>query len=126
MRKRTLTDRITQTEEGLKIWHQERIIHEVTELVCELMTTANFTRSQLAERLGKTKGYVTQLLDGETNMTLRTLSDVFFALGRAAFVSAGNVNPAAPRHLYEYPNAEWATNSQQWKETTVEVKLASN
>ncbi|WLD10858.1 helix-turn-helix transcriptional regulator [Planctellipticum variicoloris] len=39
------------------------------------------TRSELADRLGKSKGHITQILDGTANLTLRTVSDVFFALG---------------------------------------------
>jgi transcriptional regulator with XRE-family HTH domain len=45
------------------------------------MDEAGVTRSELAARLGKTKGYITQLLDGSANMTIRTIADVFLVLG---------------------------------------------
>jgi hypothetical protein len=78
----TIKSEVTSTPEGLRLWHQERSIFETTNLICELMDSLGVTRAELAKRLKCTKGYVTQLLDGSTNMTLRTVSDVFVALGR--------------------------------------------
>lgn len=78
----TLKEKLTQTPEGLRTWHQERTLFDTANVVCELMTEAGVSRSELANRLGKSKGYITQLLDGRANMTLRTVSDVFVALGR--------------------------------------------
>ena len=77
----SLKAEITKTREGKFIWHQERTIIETTELLCELLAAAHVTRAQLAEKLGKSKGLVSQLLDGSANMTLRTISDVCLALG---------------------------------------------
>ena len=79
----TLIDKLLQTVEGRKAWHQERSIFETTEMLCDLMEREKISRSQLASCLGKTKGYITQLLDGSTNMQLRTISDAFLALGYA-------------------------------------------
>lgn len=76
-----LRDRIQSTPTGARIWQQERSIFETTELICELMDRHGVSRSELARRLGKSKGYVTKLLDGSVNMTLRTISDVYFVLG---------------------------------------------
>ena len=77
----TLTERLTSTPDGQKVWQQERCIFETTERLCELMELQGVSRTELAKRLGTSKGYVTQLLDGSANMTLRTLSDVYLALG---------------------------------------------
>jgi transcriptional regulator with XRE-family HTH domain len=63
---------------------QERFILDATEMICELMIEAGVSKSELAARLGKTKGFVTQLLSGNRNFTLRTLSDVLVALGSRA------------------------------------------
>jgi len=78
------SEAITETAEGEKVWHRERLIFEATERISELMDEQGVNRTTLASRLGTTQGYVTQLLSGQRNMTLRTLSDVFHALGRAA------------------------------------------
>ncbi len=82
-----LRERLIKTPEGYRLYQQERAILEATELICKIMDDAGVSRSQLAERLGKSKGYVTQLLDGHANMTIRTLSDVFTALSRTLHLS---------------------------------------
>jgi transcriptional regulator with XRE-family HTH domain len=74
-------------EEAERILAQERLIVEATEVICELLERDGVTRQELAERLGKTKGFVSQVLSGERNMTLRTLSDFAFVLGRRLRVS---------------------------------------
>ena len=78
---RTWIDRLTETTENKRFFQQEKTILEVTELICELMDEQGISRTELAKKLGYTKGYISQLLDGTANMTLRTLSDVLFALG---------------------------------------------
>ena len=45
------------------------------------MHDAGITRAELANRLGKSRGWVTQLLDGEANKTIRTVADAFAVLG---------------------------------------------
>ena len=56
---------------------------EITETICELMDQQGISRVELAARIGTSARYVTKLLSGSTNMTLKTISDVFFALGRS-------------------------------------------
>jgi antitoxin component HigA of HigAB toxin-antitoxin module len=68
--------------ENAKLVAQELLITEVTEAIWEVMENAGITKSELASRMGATKGYVSQVLNGARNMTLRTLSDICFALGR--------------------------------------------
>jgi transcriptional regulator with XRE-family HTH domain len=62
---------------------EERSLEGVSGLICDLMERHDVNRAELANRLGKTRGWVTQLLDGEKNKTIRTLADVFFVLGYA-------------------------------------------
>jgi transcriptional regulator with XRE-family HTH domain len=52
------------------------------------MKERNVSRADLARKLGKSRAYVTQLLDGESNMTLETISSVMFALGHRIRVEA--------------------------------------
>jgi plasmid maintenance system antidote protein VapI len=60
---------------------QERLILEVTELLSAALEESGLTKSGLAHRLGKTKGFVSQLFSGSRNLTLRTISDVADTLG---------------------------------------------
>jgi transcriptional regulator with XRE-family HTH domain len=63
-----------------RLVEQESLILEATEMISELIQESGENRKELAEKLGRTKGFVTQILSGDRNMTLRTLSDFAFAL----------------------------------------------
>ena len=93
----TLKDRINRTTKGRLAWHQERSIFETTNLMCRIMGDAQITCAELAGRMGTTKGYVTQLLDGMANLTLRTFSDVFVALGREFHPGETPIDQGAPK-----------------------------
>jgi len=69
-----------ESEEHQRLVAQERLILEVTESIHGQMQAMGVNRVQLAERLGKSKAYVSQLLSGNRNMTLRSLADISFAL----------------------------------------------
>ena len=86
--KGTLIDKLKKDPDEMRFFQQEMFILEVTELICELMAQKNIKKSELAQRLGRTKGYITQLLDGRANMTLRTISDIFWAMDSTVNVSA--------------------------------------
>jgi transcriptional regulator with XRE-family HTH domain len=77
----TLADQIASSPERMKNFQRERLATEITELICRLMIEKKVTRAELASRLGKSRPYVTKLLGAGTNLTVRTLSDVFHALG---------------------------------------------
>jgi transcriptional regulator with XRE-family HTH domain len=59
---------------------EEALILDSTELISELMLEKRLTRAELAKLIGKTRAFVTQVLAGNRNMTLRTLADLAFAL----------------------------------------------
>lgn len=66
--------------EHRRLLRQEALIVEVTEALAEALSARGINQSQLARRLNKTKGYISQLLGGGRNLTLRTLADVADAL----------------------------------------------
>jgi DNA-binding CsgD family transcriptional regulator len=77
----SLRSELTSTPDGLRLWQQEKTILSITELICKNMKLQGVSRTELANRMQRTPGYVTQLLDGTANMTIRTISDAFTALG---------------------------------------------
>ncbi len=96
---------------------QERLILDATEAIVGLLEEQGVSRQELARRLGKSKGFVSQLLSGERNMTLRTLADLGYALGRSFSVVPDNtstlmLNADALRSLFR---AFWTTSqAQHW------------
>src|SRR5438874_10283574 len=78
---KTLVQQYVEDPAHMRLFQQERAIYEVTELLESLMREMGITRAELAKRLGKSRGWVTQLLDEEANKTIRTVADAFAVLG---------------------------------------------
>jgi transcriptional regulator with XRE-family HTH domain len=63
-----------------RLRRQERVILDVTETIYAQMEQQGLRKSELAEKLGVSKAYVTQALGGDRNLTLRSLVDFASAL----------------------------------------------
>jgi transcriptional regulator with XRE-family HTH domain len=61
-------------------WELESLLLDVNEGLWAAMQARGVSRSDLADRLGTSRAYVTKLLDGQENMTLKTLVRVANAL----------------------------------------------
>lgn len=81
---KTLLDKYLEDQEFARLFAQGDLIMEVTETLCELLEKEKVSRKELADRLGKTKGFVSQLLGGGRNLTLRTVADILHVLGYRA------------------------------------------
>ncbi len=76
-----LRKRIDQMEaDPTPEWDHYGVLLDVTEEIARGLVARNMKRSELAERLGTSRAYVTKLLDGQENMTLKTLVRVANAL----------------------------------------------
>jgi len=78
---KTLLEKYLEDPEFARLMAQGDLIMEVTETICELLEKERISRKELADRLGKTKGFVSQLLSGGRNLTLRTVADILHFLG---------------------------------------------
>jgi ribosome-binding protein aMBF1 (putative translation factor) len=78
---KTLVEQYVDDPNHMRLFQQERAIYEATELIESVMKRNGVSRTELAKQLGKSKGWVTQLLDGEANKTIRTVADVLAVLG---------------------------------------------
>ncbi|MEJ0055764.1 MAG: helix-turn-helix transcriptional regulator [Bacteroidota bacterium] len=58
--------------------------NELYRQVVEYMERENLNQTQLSQRLGVTKGYVSQILKGEFNYTLKKLIELSLAIGKVA------------------------------------------
>jgi transcriptional regulator with XRE-family HTH domain len=95
----SLYDRISSSPERMKNFQRERLEMEITELICQLMEQQGITRADLAKRLGKSRPYITKMLGSGTNLTVKTISDIFFALGRSLRVLDRPLSIGSPRLL---------------------------
>ena len=87
------------SREYTRLLEQETLIAEATELVSQLLEKEQVNRQDLARRLGKSKGFVSQVLSGERNMTLRTLSDLAFALNHRFELATAELR--SPRRYHQ-------------------------
>jgi transcriptional regulator with XRE-family HTH domain len=90
-----MTDFMKQIEKELRkdrdlarLTNQEELILDVTELILERLEQKDLNKAQLANMLGTNKSHISQLLRGSRNMTLRTVSDIFFELDHKVSIEA--------------------------------------
>jgi transcriptional regulator with XRE-family HTH domain len=96
----TVLDQFTADEKGTRLFHQEKLAAELTELMCKAMRERGVNRSALATLLHKSKGRISQILNAETNFTVRTVADIFTVLGKVMKVSVDDLfAPTSPRHV---------------------------
>ncbi len=62
--------------------------------ICAAMHEMNITKSALAERLGKSRQYVTRVLNESANFTIDSMAEIAAALGRQLTI---RVQPSAQR-----------------------------
>ena len=80
MTRELLTEWLDESPEHARAFLEEGLILETTEAICAAMEKRCMSKAALANRLGTSKAYVTQLLKGNRNMTLRTFASIAFAL----------------------------------------------
>lgn len=94
MTKQSWQETLSSSDEGRKLIEQERLLLEATEAISRVMEAKGVSRAELARKLERTPAFVTKLLQGDNNFTLRTLSDVFFELGRSVHLELGPLGGA--------------------------------
>ncbi|EMI7062222.1 MULTISPECIES: helix-turn-helix transcriptional regulator [Providencia] len=86
------------SEDEKKKISYERLVFNVTEDILIAMEDAGITQHKLATILGKSKSFVSQILNGKRNMTLRTLSNICFALDLKPTINIYDANNADVSH----------------------------
>lgn len=57
------------------------LLHDINEQILSQVRALGLRNSQLAERLGVSRAYINKLLDGNPNLTVRSLARIALALG---------------------------------------------
>ncbi len=125
-----LVEKINQSPEALREIQAERLVMEITELICEVMERESVTRTELAVRLGKSRAYITKLLNGNTSITVKTIADVFAALGRSVRVVDRPLSIYTPRLLVTEtssdPNLPTDDAARRTNQPNIKVGVATN
>lgn len=75
---------VNHTEEEERLSAEEKLIVDVAEDFWEILEKEGISRKELADRMGKKKSDISQLLSGDRNLSLRTIADIAFYLGHEA------------------------------------------
>jgi transcriptional regulator with XRE-family HTH domain len=89
---------LTEDPEFRKLLAIETLMLEATGVVAGLMAEQGVTKADLARRLNKSRAWITQLLSGKANMTIRTLAEVVHALGAEVNLHGQRPAPVRNRH----------------------------
>jgi transcriptional regulator with XRE-family HTH domain len=84
----TKFDKLMLDPEFKKLYAIEGLIADTAQLIWDLLERRNMKQADLARLLNKTPAFVSQLLNGKANMTLRTLAEVVYALGATVKINA--------------------------------------
>lgn len=78
-----LIERLTRTEQGLKLYEQERVLAAFTDLLCEVADKDGIPQEELPERLDIAPEYWQALCDGEPRALLgiRVMANMLVSLG---------------------------------------------
>jgi len=88
----TKFDELMRDPEFRKGFAVEGLIGDTAQLIWDLMERRNMKQADLARLLNKTPAFVSQLLNGKANMTVRTLAEVVYALKATGKVEALDEN----------------------------------
>jgi transcriptional regulator with XRE-family HTH domain len=93
----TKYDELMSNPEFRKEMAIESLVAEAAEAIAVLMEEQNLSKADVARRLGKSRAWVTQLLNGKANMTIRTLAEVTFVLGGEMTIQPAQKQSATAR-----------------------------
>lgn len=85
---KTFIQKLLSDDEGRKLYFREDLIFEVTEAISRAMKEKGVNKAELSKLAGVSKSNITQLLSGDHNMRLTTISDLLYALDSKLEVSS--------------------------------------
>lgn len=123
-------DDAPREEDFERLVAQEMLIESATEKLLELMERHDVSKAELARRIGKSRPFITQVMDGSRNMTLRTVADLAFALGyelrlgEAGMPHVHSGRLSEPRVMPDDQVSEWAhvRTKRNWTAHTATVR----
>lgn len=88
---------------------RERLVLKVTQALWEALAASGLNQAALARKLGKSESFVSQVLAGGRNLTLRTVADVATALDCDVEVSLAQEAASGP--VLQFP-ALWRSRPE--------------
>lgn len=111
--KKTLEERIRNyiRENENSFWFKlEELLYDLTETIYERMKQKGISQRELAKRLGVSDAYISKILKGNENISLKTLLKLALALGLNVEIK---MQPIEQR---SYRKNEESTSNRSWQE----------
>lgn len=105
-----------------KAFAREDLIYNLTEDLLILMETKGITKNSLARQMNKSKSYISQLLNGSRNMTLKTLSDICFELNCSFSYELSDKEVKAKKAWHNVENSLVSGKSKAAKTNVIQVE----
>lgn len=86
---------------SLRPYAEDRAVSILTGAVIDCIENAGISRAEVARTLGTTKSYISQVLNGSTNMTLKTIGALLWACGQQVLALR-----SAPMGTREIPDVQ--------------------
>jgi transcriptional regulator with XRE-family HTH domain len=122
----TKFDELMLDPEFRKQYAVEGFIEDTAELIWQLLVRRNMKQADLARLLNKTPAFVSQLLNGKANMTVRTLAEVVYALGATVEINAHDENTSTSKtvddpqmHTLQFQMPACESNVPFWEEPEI-------
>lgn len=112
-----LSDQFADDREAVRYELQLRIIEEML----AIMEKENMSRTDLAHRLDCSQAYVTKLLNGSQNLTLKTLVDLGAAIGHKVDITFIPKSANLLMRHYRYTAKSAQKNESDYKPMKVET-----
>lgn len=119
MSEKTLERMMTEAIDS-PVFHTEMAVLEFNERLCEIMEAQGVSRAELARRMGKSRAWVTRLLNGSHNMTVATMAEVLLALGYRLVLGAESLQQSqaatsvSPRRMGVAPARDYIEETPEW------------
>ena len=99
-----------------RLVRQEEFILDVTETLTQSLQESGVTKAELAKRLKRSPGFVSQVFGGGRNLTLRTISDIATVLSLRPTLKLSSVPQAAPvidTQWKRVPQPQWMIRDKE-------------
>jgi len=101
------------------------VLIEFTEMVCKHMDEKKMTRTELAEKLNVTSAYITKLLRGNANVTLKTMVRLARVFDKEINIEFQNIKSESNKltvvvqneyvpFVKKWSNSSWSTNEKKY------------
>lgn len=106
-----------------KFYAIEGLLADASQMISDLLVERSLKKADLARMLGKTPAFVSQLLSGNSNMTLRTLAEAAYALDAKISISAESSNTREGSESFESRGCRTFKTSLSLRSPQITFKL---